>query len=284
MLRDSFSEACYCYDNVTSSADRSLRASNRPDAKAIVKKTAIERETTARSQLTEYSRASCFQSPPSLRTATSAFDCLPTSSGLDGQLADTFNEFAGRMEPFDENLTRLRSRAGRKRKIGRPFDPIKAAKNASPRQLARLLAVNDVEEEAWEAADLGSILQHQLAASLRSELQEQLSDVKLVSFADLLFHGDPPVDVLRQACDYAESQCLLPGAVLPRPIALVLFYACLAAAKVHAHRQISSRKPSDLERGWRWACGLSWLQEELRQVFIEALDSLESESAPTSKH
>jgi HAMP domain-containing protein len=38
--------------------------------------------------------------------------------GLDGKLADTFNEVAGRMERFGESLNRLRSEVGRKGKVG----------------------------------------------------------------------------------------------------------------------------------------------------------------------
>src|ERR1700722_12261757 len=38
-------------------------------------------------------------------------------TGLDGKLADTFNQLAARMERFGENISRLRNEAGRKGKI-----------------------------------------------------------------------------------------------------------------------------------------------------------------------
>jgi len=44
---------------------------------------------------------------------------LPSDlTGLDGKLADTFNQVAARMERFGENVSRLRNEVGRKGKIG----------------------------------------------------------------------------------------------------------------------------------------------------------------------
>src|SRR5882672_6769171 len=43
---------------------------------------------------------------------------LPTDlTGLDGKVADTFNEVAARMERYGEGLSRLRNEVGRKGKI-----------------------------------------------------------------------------------------------------------------------------------------------------------------------
>jgi methyl-accepting chemotaxis protein len=39
-------------------------------------------------------------------------------TGLDGKLADTFNQVATRMEHFGKNVSRLRNEVGRKGKIG----------------------------------------------------------------------------------------------------------------------------------------------------------------------
>jgi HAMP domain-containing protein/DNA-binding response OmpR family regulator/GAF domain-containing protein len=63
--------------------------------------------------------------------------------GLDGKLADTFNEVAGRMEHFDENLTRLRNEVGRKGKIGQRF-PLG---DATAAWANRIEAVNSIVDE-----------------------------------------------------------------------------------------------------------------------------------------
>jgi hypothetical protein len=157
------------------------------------------------------------------------------------------------------------------------FNPADSVEHAAPARLARLISVDDSGEETLAPAELRGILRHQLAAPLTTGLQGILPDYTGVSFSDLLRDEKSPVSLLEQARDYAKRECLVPGGVLPRQIALVLYYACIAAAEAHAHARISSLARADLRRGWLWALDLTWLEDETRQLFVEALSALGSD-------
>ena len=94
------------------------------------------------------------------------------------------------------------------------------------------------------------------------------------SFADLLRHQSPHLELLELVKDFAKANADHPENGLPKEIAAVLYYACIAAALLRLKARISKLSDADLRRGLRWAAEQPWLDEETKQLLARALAAM----------
>ena len=165
--------------------------------------------------------------------------------------------------------------------------PTQPEENFDPSHITSLSRMLDLEATshsgAWSPADFPAILDHQLAASLESELAgmdfglslkleawRRQSDHRLESFADLLTHPRPPLELLETVKQFAKRHRSSQDATLPPEIATALYFACIAIGLTRLGRRITRIDDDALRGGVRWALDQQWIGEPVRWVLHEA--------------
>jgi hypothetical protein len=150
-------------------------------------------------------------------------------------------------------------------------------------RLARFFLPEDSPEGGWGTDELGLVWRHQLAAPLRLELagtnagQEDSAQVQdeskagIRTFGELFRHPHPPIDLLIMVKEFAKRHLDYSQSPLPREIANGLYYATLATALVRLAQRITGLDDLNLCNGLTWCVNQSWLDEETRELFGEAL-------------
>jgi hypothetical protein len=167
------------------------------------------------------------------------------------------------------------------------FDSAGALFKSAPKSLATLMAQGAERAHLWRADELGAIFRHQLSAPILVDLGgldaataarlKMLSDAQsllLKSFADLLLHATPPIELLRLAKDFAKANMDHPEGALPKEVAAVLYYASISAALTRLDERITQLKDPDLERGIRWAKDQPWVDKQIQELLVQGLNKL----------
>jgi hypothetical protein len=166
-------------------------------------------------------------------------------------------------------------------------------KTTQPQLLSRLMDLDVGEAPGWGKDELGAILRHQLSVPLLSGLGAALGELDrslassgafqglgAMSFGDLLRHPRPPVEALKLVKDCAKLMRTEKPPLIPQDVALVLYYASIAAADLRLGVPISKLDAPSLGKGVRWALSQAWLDEPTRSLFTEELRRLEGAGAP----
>ena len=172
------------------------------------------------------------------------------------------------------------------------FDSAAALSRSGPRFLAALLAEREPPAGLWRSDELGAIFRHQMEAPLLADLgnlaqavalglgtQAAGQGTPLQSFADLLRHPNPPPELLGKVKDFAKTNADHSENGLPREVAAVVYYACIASGMVRLKTRISRLSDGDLVRGLRWAKEQPWLDEQTRELLDAALAGMEQAGA-----
>lgn len=144
------------------------------------------------------------------------------------------------------------------------------------------------EERAdWSADELGAVLHHQLQAPLEYDLRTiapggeqtiaQMTAAIAIgprprSFADLIVHPSPPLELLTLMKDFARSG--RDDGSIPAEVGTILYYAAIVLAIVRHNTRITKLDNNSLSSGIAWAAAVPWIDPALRQLFIEAATKL----------
>ncbi len=155
--------------------------------------------------------------------------------------------------------------------------------NEEANGLLTLLNEMDPGEPLWSGDDLTTILDHQLQAPLivdlgsmqgvDSEHVRQLASARglvLRSFEDLLGHSNPPLQLLVLTKEFAKRNLISPRSAIPREVARILYFSCIASAMVHSRKVISQLGTDELMEGFSWCLQRPWLKPELQEMFEQA--------------
>ncbi|MEI6392299.1 MAG: hypothetical protein WCT12_14490 [Verrucomicrobiota bacterium] len=167
------------------------------------------------------------------------------------------------------------------------FDPSGSVFKSRPKSLATLLAAREERGRLWRPDELGAIFRHQMSAPVMVDLSgfdaatavrlKTLSEAQgllLKSFAELLHHPSPPVELLKLTKDFAKLNLDHSQSTLPTEIAGALYYTSIAAALVRLDMRISQLTDADLRRGLLWARQQAWIDEATKGLLDQALDKL----------
>jgi hypothetical protein len=138
--------------------------------------------------------------------------------------------------------------------------------NADP--LADLIAFDATGRAVWPIHDLRALLDRPLPSSLTLVCPDSDS---IRTFWDLLHHPAPPAELLGAVKDQAKIDRLNPSADKPPEFALLLYYGCIAVARIRIGRRITSLSEEDLRRGMNWIVRQPWIDPATRQIFLECL-------------
>jgi hypothetical protein len=139
----------------------------------------------------------------------------------------------------------------------------------------------------WHEDDMAAIFRHELTCPVELELgavhsgmAAQLATVAaargllLRSFADLLRHPNPPVELLVLVKQFAKSISQHPDSPLPRQVANVLYYLSLSAARVRCGRRITELDDASFRQGLGWCLEQPWVVGPERELLCEGLARL----------
>lgn len=156
----------------------------------------------------------------------------------------------------------------------------------SSNRLAELLKWQSTSV-VWDASELGAIFAHQLAAPLELDLKTLDSDVSRIianrsdtgrppieTFADLFFHDQPSIELLRLAKGFFKQLGSQPDGPVPREVAAVLYLASIGAAHVRLGERITDTGGSALTTKLKWAVDQQWVSRDMRELLQSALDLL----------
>ena len=82
------------------------------------------------------------------------------------------------------------------------------------------------------------------------------------------------MELLTLTKDFAKANMDHPESSLPQEVAAVLYYASIAAAAVKLDVRISQLKDAELQRGLVWAKDQPWVDEQTREILVQALKKL----------
>ena len=154
--------------------------------------------------------------------------------------------------------------------------------NLGAESLAEIFDAEPESSRIWQASELASILRHQLASPIETDLIDLMPDCaqKLsragslepgLTYAQLLSMSAPPQEVLEAVKDLAKSIYHEQTAAIPREIGKAIYFATLAAAKLRLGKSISQIDERSLRRGCEWVFTQEWTGDELRQLMRQFL-------------
>jgi len=159
------------------------------------------------------------------------------------------------------------------------------------RSLAKMIDLGADPQTLWEPEELGTILEHQLAAPLEFEVigvdrarlrqlrAQSNAPAEIQTFGDLLTHPQPPVALLELTKQHSKASCFHPERPLPDEVAAVLYLASIVAALVKCGQRITRLNDDGLQYGLDRALRQTWLDASTRHLleagrrWIEAHDS-----------
>lgn len=150
--------------------------------------------------------------------------------------------------------------------------------------VAKMLSLSAEPVRSWSPEELRAVLHHQLEASVEFDLAAMdpararrleppaaSGALPVKSFHDLLAHPHPPVELLTLTKNFAKRNADHSDTPLPKPVALALYYAAIAAALARRTMRITKLSDAELRQGFSWAMKQPWMDDTLRGVFKEAL-------------
>jgi hypothetical protein len=148
--------------------------------------------------------------------------------------------------------------------------------------VALLLSAGEATDEPWwQPEELADIFQHQMDAPLIFDLGKygnldqaacsELTGGSPKTSRELLFGGQPPLQLLWLMKDFAKSCDADSGRSLPASIAMVLYYGAIISARAWYSQNISTLTDADLATGISWVVRQPWVDQSTKQFFVKGL-------------
>ena len=87
---------------------------------------------------------------------------------------------------------------------------------------------------------------------------------------ELLQHPLPPIQLLVMVKDSAKSCRQAADAPLPKEVASVGYYLCIAAALLRLGQKLSSLNDQELRHGMDWVLGQPWVDDGSKCLVVDA--------------
>ena len=144
----------------------------------------------------------------------------------------------------------------------------------NPHAISRVMELTDKPQELWKPEELGEILSHQLKMSASTDsfgsTDHPAVEPAAQSLGQLLADPHPSIDLLNKIRRAAKSDYNSDAALLPRDAAIVIYYACIAAALVRLSQKISDLDEPQLLSAFTWVLRRRWIDAGLVELFTQA--------------
>jgi len=165
-------------------------------------------------------------------------------------------------------------------------DSSQAVFKSSAEQLAKIMNLDEATPNGWDERDLAAMVRHQMSAPLTFDLtsielkaakaaarDESLTGAakqRIKTFEDLLFHREPPLELLRLSKEFFKSRtkaCRKDSAEWQ--VAYLFYLLSILAAGTRAAR-LSKLSPGELCRAIRWALDQPWVDGKTKELLSQA--------------
>ena len=153
--------------------------------------------------------------------------------------------------------------------------------------LTHMMDLDAAERHPWAPDELEAIFAHQLATPLECDLEtldagltERLAGFNaachppIVTFGDLLHHGEPPADLLELTKNFAKSCRTNRNAPLPDEISTVLYFLSIVVALTKCDRRITRMDDASLRYSLDWTLRQPWLDDATRALLRQGQERL----------
>ena len=136
------------------------------------------------------------------------------------------------------------------------------------------------EDQSLRDRELGDILSYQLTVPLAATAASGRSPAIDASFGQTgqlslsaLLHDEPspPLELVRRVKVWAKASVNDPEGPLPAPVARVLYYACIAVARVRCGESITDLSAAELSEGLRWSERQTWIDAATGRLLRDGL-------------
>ncbi len=169
-------------------------------------------------------------------------------------------------------------------------DSSQAVFKSSPAQLAKIMNLDETTPDVWNDQDLAAMLRHQMAAPLnfdltslklqaaradaRTETLASAAKERIKSFKDLLFHPEPPLELLRLSKDFFKGRIKACKKDSPEWQVAYLFYLLSILAAGRRATQVSNLTSGDLRKAMKWALDQKWVDAKTKRLLSRASEHL----------
>lgn len=150
-------------------------------------------------------------------------------------------------------------------------------------------AMSDPEngDNGWTEADRAAMWRHQLATPIAQDIKaaDPLSGIvahrlagaanpAIITYADLLLHSDPPVDLLRLVKDFGKREAIMPDGCLPQSIARCLYHSSILLARVRCGISISELPDHTLIEAVQSIARSAWIDQMTSSLLLSLASAL----------
>ncbi len=178
------------------------------------------------------------------------------------------------------------------------FNSLEAVVRSSTGQLAKIMNLDEGTPDAWSEEDVAAMLRHQLAAPLEFDLSSvEMEDAearrrdktltgaakkRIESFGDLLFHREPPMELLKLAKEFFKKRLKECKEGSPEFNVAYLCYLLSVLAAGTNGPAISALAPGELLKGIEWALQQPWADDKTKCLLSAAAQRLQTAGSPVS--
>jgi len=161
-------------------------------------------------------------------------------------------------------------------------DSSQAVFKSSAAQLEKIMNLDETTPDVWNERDLAAMLCHQMSAPLNFDLSSAETNAakaaardetlataakdRIKSFKDLLFHPEPPLELLRLSKEFFKGRTKACKKDSPEwQVAYLLYLLSIVAAGSRAGR-VSNLTRGQLGRAIKWALDQTWVDKGTKQL------------------
>jgi hypothetical protein len=131
--------------------------------------------------------------------------------------------------------------------------------------LGQLITFDSEDRAIWPTEQLRMLLAQHLHSPLPLSVDQTLT------FAQLLQHRHPPMNLLWEMKEFAKRSTQNRHSMIPPELCLILYYGCITLALVRWKHRITKLGDEELFQGLSWAARQPWVDEQTRGVFREGM-------------
>lgn len=149
--------------------------------------------------------------------------------------------------------------------------------SADQNELATFFSSDFAAAGVWQEDELAEVYRHQLDAPLEADLGDLAITLPIkragpqTTFRDLLYHAQPPLQLLVAVKQFAKQQGEEAHAAIPRQVSAVLYLAAISAAMLHCGERITEAGSEALLSKLRWAVARDWIEDSTRKLIEGAI-------------